>query len=93
MTLPYKTTVAHTLSRIKDIPTTKPLLCSGLLKASIDTISADSEKNVHQLFSLRGERRVHPHHMLWVCAPLELKNSLVWDRHRNQKVLSRIGLP
>lgn len=33
-----------TFSKIKDIPTTNPLLGSGLLKASIETISADSKK-------------------------------------------------
>lgn len=32
-----------TFNKIKDIPTTSPLLGSGLLKASIETISADSE--------------------------------------------------
>ena len=31
-----------TFNRIKDIPTTSPLLGSGLLKASVETISADS---------------------------------------------------
>lgn len=35
-----------TFKRIRDIPTTSPLLGLGLLKASIDTISASPTKKI-----------------------------------------------